>query len=333
MSEKSNVLPEENIYYNVNVTNNSPTPKVASYSSNLTVPLLEKSREYSMSITRLYIPGTAIPIFNMRSSPNSYFISLGYRDPPTTPVSLPVLYDPNWGNLIDGAIWSYQQFLDMMNATFEAIYDILVVVGDPSDAPPVIYFDSAAQLFRIRFVTNNDMLNYIIYFNNPLFQMFPTFPARHLAYNSPDYLDFMLANNSPNPANYDLNYAISPPPQGYIFSTEDNCQYAWNGLVRVFITSGGLRTRSEFQYTATGGSIGMPIITDFEPTVNGDFRVNNVIQYYPTGELRRLDLLNDGPLTQIDFQFWYEDKWGKTYPMYLGSDKFLSLKLLFQKKK
>lgn len=330
----STVISTDHVYFNVNVVNRTNSSIYANYESNFTVPLLSKGSDYTVSILRFFIPGSGIPIFHFPTEENFFIVTVCELDTsdPLNPVPAPpyfsqaLVYDPSWNQtIVPNAVWSYLQFLELLNTALAQLLYASAIT--PPTGIVSFFWDDAKQLFGLNFTNATDKSSYGIFFNNNLFQMFPTFSAKHLTsiFSGPDPKHYLLASYLSSPSM--LN------PFGYVFYTEDNCQYAWNGLVRLYITSGSLNTRSESQFNASGKNIAIPILTDFEPNVNGDFRVNNVFQYTPTGEYRRVDLANDLPVTKIDFQFIYEDKYGKTYTIVLPPHRFLSLKLLFERKK
>ena len=72
------------------------------------------------------------------------------------------------------------------------------------------------------------------------------------------------------------------------------------------------------------------IITDIvSPT--GLYRPNLV--YNPTAEYRRISLVGNQPLTNIDLQIYYRLRTGHLIPFTLGSGGSVTMKIAFLKKK
>ncbi len=54
---------DDNIYYNINIVNNSKIAKIASFSQQLTGSILDNPADYYMAVARFAITGTLIPLF------------------------------------------------------------------------------------------------------------------------------------------------------------------------------------------------------------------------------------------------------------------------------
>ena len=72
------------------------------------------------------------------------------------------------------------------------------------------------------------------------------------------------------------------------------------------------------------------LITDFEPLE--DINNREKFQYFGSGWKRYYDLRSSYPMREIDIKAYWEDRDGKLYPIYLGADEALTMKILFRKK-
>ena len=315
---------DQNVYYDVNIANLEQVPKPAFISEERSTAILERGDDYTMSVIRFLIPGTAIPIFVMENSPHPFFIGLRYQANPI--INQVITYDPSWNPAVlpKGSITSYAQFLAYINQALANITSVINNTYSVSLSYPRMWFDSSTNLFAFRFKDAGEATDLTIYMCSALYELFPTFPAKIISSYSPGGNDVELMMDVNDPAthtgtNYDLKQEVPS-------------QYALNGLRRIFLQSSILNTRPEYQYATTGDNVVMPILTDFEPQINGDYRTNDVFQYQPIGEFRRLDIIGRGPITKINFQFYWQDKWGHIYPLLIPPNQFLSLKILFERK-
>lgn len=113
--------------------------------------------------------------------------------------------------------------------------------------------------------------------------------------------------------------------------------------VRRFVFTSSLPVLPEMTIPATPyGSGGqqlatnatMSIITDLTPiTPRGDELSFGTLEYTPTAEFRRIALMSDVPINQINFSVFWEDNLGGLHQMYLYENGFVSLKLLLEKVK
>lgn len=317
---------DKNIYFDVNVHNDTTQFKVASFTENRTVNLLEKGSDYTMSIVRLFIPGSAIPIFVFTNSPHPFVIGIKKGTNPI--VNQQLVYDNTWNPTAvpSGAIWSYAQLCSIINTALAAITPIVNAQAPvTSHTAPYMWFDSNAGLFKIRFANSSVATDFTIFMNSALFDLFLTFPAKILTYYSPSGNDVQLVLDQSNPNNQ--------VGTAFDLVQEVQTQYAPSGLRRVFLKSTLLNTRPEKQFQSEGLNVSESILTDFEPASDGhDFRMNALIQYVPLGEFRRIDIINPTPITNIDLKFYWQDKWGKIYEILLPPNQFLTVKLLFERK-
>ncbi|MEM3062118.1 MAG: hypothetical protein QW303_01040 [Nitrososphaerota archaeon] len=317
---------DKNVYFDVNIHNDTTQYKVASFTENRTVNILEKGSDYTMTIVRLFIPGSSIPIFVFTNSPHPFIIGIKKGANPI--VNQQLIYDNTWNPtaIPAGAIWSYSQLCAIINTALTAITPI-VNAQPPATLhdPPFIWFDTKTGTFKIRFANATHATDFTIYMNSALFDLFLTFPAKIVSFYSSTGNDVQLILDQNNPNNQ--------VGTAFDLSQEVQTQYAPSGLRRVFLKSTLLNTRPEKQFQNEGLNISESILTDFEPASGGhDFRMNALIQYVPLGEFRRIDIINSNPVTNIDLKFYWQDKWGQIYEVLLPPNQFISIKLLFEKK-
>jgi hypothetical protein len=74
----------------------------------------------------------------------------------------------------------------------------------------------------------------------------------------------------------------------------------------------------------------LPILTDFRPDVNQFGLQNSSLIYFPTGEFRWIDLLSDGPLDRLSFDFLWQSSDQEIHELKLNPGESVSLKLYFR---
>jgi len=164
--------------------------------------------------------------------------------------------------------------------------------------------------------------------NRELHSNFPSFPLNYFdPSNSPygsqlryQFLPYNLQNN--------VNAGNPLIPANQIWVTQG---YDTQGLMEDFQTilfeTDHIPVESEFQPTINDTT--RRILTDFQTTGRRD---SDEVQYFGSGWKRYYNLKSEYPLNTIDLRALWEDKWGQTYPIIIGINDTLTMKLLFRKK-
>lgn len=315
----------DHIYYDINITNRENVLKEARIIEDRAVAVLNNPSEYDMSVQRLLIPASAIPLMVFTNSPNPFIISMQYLSNPA--VSYILQYDASWDPNISppGSITSFSQLTSIVNQGLTQLTNTINTSYSTAFTPPFMWFDSYTSLFKIRFDTFVEANQLTLFFNYALYEIFPTFPCKLLGVFLPSALDVQLVLNTNNP--------ISRVGISYDLVQETKALYGTSTIRRIFLKSGLLGTRPEYQFSNDGNDAVEQIVTDFEPNITSDdFRGNAVVQYVPAAEFRRIDLLSSIPLKRIELEIFWQDKWGYVYPLLIPPNQFMSLKLLFEKK-
>lgn len=143
--------------------------------------------------------------------------------------------------------------------------------------------------------------------------------------------DYTLSIN--NPALAGLNGA-------YLFNTQEfvTLQY-WNSFKNIIFTTASIPIQAEYipANNTTGGqgsgSVAYkPILTDFEPLLPRAGDARTLLQYYPQGPYRLIDLLGTQPLQKLDIKIFWQDIYDNLHPLVIGPNELASVKLLFIKK-
>jgi hypothetical protein len=227
----------------------------------------------------------------------------------------------------------------------------------PTIYPPVIYWDSTSNGIVLYADVNGynydptiPNLNEIqVFWNAPLFELFPSVPAQYLGYQQDPktfrigFLNVGSTNLTtliPNPITYD---ASGNPVAYQAITVYQECPTTANltPITAVVFTSNTLPIQpsqvstplvfNDGAQVALGGSNAdiANIITDLVSD-SGSYRPNLV--YVPQAEYRLITLYGNQPLYNLDIQIFYRLKTGKLIPFRIASGQSVTLKIAFIKK-
>jgi hypothetical protein len=263
--------------------------------------------------------------------------------------------------------YSYSWFASLISNTFRACFLALEAQiptnGPPNTLPtlptiypPVVYWDSTSNGLVLYADTAGYDANPLtvldeieIYWNAPLFELFPSIPAELIGYTGPktfrlDFVNFgstNLTTITPNPVTYD---PVTNVPVTYnAITLYQECSTTANltPITAVVFTSNTLPIHPSQVSTplvfndagqlSLGGNNAdvANIITDLVSDT-GTYRPNLV--YVPSAEYRLITLYGNQPLFNLDLQIFYRLKTGQLIPFRIGSGQAVTLKIAFIKK-
>lgn len=362
----------DTVYYDMvisNLNNNNSKPPIAYYNETRSSPIIYDPYKYDLVVARWQLDTNYLPIFipmiqTASSDPNLtiYSITLQYGNfiglpayvsfsPQNKVASVPLapLYTSN--QLQDNSqgyydIYTYQYWIYLVNQCFQTAYNNLITAGAtlPSQYAPVMTFDTQNNIAIINADVDGYDLNnggIKIYFNQALGQLFSSFPFLIESFNDTYNRNFLLQTNVFTLA----NQADYPSTGNTLFTAyqiyqEYSTISAWNPILSIALASNtlpvipnndgvpSLLINGVYQQTSGNNNIQSQIITDM--ACDGVYKP--IITYNPTAEYRRLTLVGDKPITNIDISVYYKDRQGRLNPLLLPAGCSLSIKLLFEKK-
>jgi hypothetical protein len=141
---------------------------------------------------------------------------------------------------------------------------------------------------------------------------------------------------------------VTPSTPAYAMSEEHASLGSWSQLESIVLTTAQIPVRSEViqatQFLSSqlvnpnpsvqtaGQFASRQILTDFVPTLDPFGNVGDVLQFYPNGPLRYMDMLHSGPLNVIDLSIFWTDRYQNIYPLMLSPQSFASVKLFFKRR-
>lgn len=253
-------------------------------------------------------------------------------------------------------LYSKQYFIMLVNNTFQAAYDgLLALAGSlPSDYAPVMSINVENSLCTI----NADIAAYdtassspyiSIYMNPAMFSLFNSFPSEIQSYIS---TNTTKGKNFKILTNIDKNISVTPYPAwnpiNGLYFLQCNGEYDtatpnWNPVSSIQFISNNLPIKNAtvistptvfnngvmFDQNTNASNLTANIITDF---VSDGGQYTPSITYVPQSEYRLIPLGSGQNLRQINFQIFYTDKGGSSYPLLLASNSTCTMKCLFRSK-
>lgn len=355
----SNPTHSDNIYYNVQLSNNSNEGKLlnVSFSANQTEPLLTHPNEFFLTIARFSISGLSIPNIYFETQPDQSNPDLGVytitlqHSPSGTNYTVPITYIPQNNypvptapfNKIDPYffIYSYQDFLDLFNNALQVAFTNLaashVIVS--TKAPYFIYKNG-----RISLIVENSYIadGIFIFMNVPSYTLFNSLKGFVNGFNTPNpdlyfrFIPYYLDNA------YTENGAIPPNPPLPTTLLEFQLEYrnyqVFSAMKSLVITT-NMPINSELKpsivnlgETQPGKQSFQNVLTDFVPDITQEGSEREQLIYVPSAEWRLIDLKSTAPLREVNLQVFWSDRNDRLFPLQLAFGQSASIKILFIKK-
>ncbi len=350
----------DHIYVNLEAYNSTSQIINADFNETFNQIVLQKPSDYELAIVRFSSPGTNIPIFIFNQTSNYYTVTLSdatgdYQK------AVQLIREDYSDTPSANFVFSYQNFVNMINVAFAGAYADLLV-GNPATtalSPPFMFFDPTSLLIRIAYPRVGysvqtlsaagaaESVGVKVYMNVNLSGYFESFPAKYYGAGLTagkdvqlkvfDDGDNTLINNDPVAASANgvyKSYTNSNIPAGlyYMMEQEYSTLYLWNDFSSIVITSSTIPVNKEYLPKINGQINVQPILTDFQPNVNQGPDAKSTLQYIPPGEYRMIDLISDTPLNQFQFSVYWTDHTQSLYPLQLSPTDYVSIKILFRRK-
>jgi hypothetical protein len=353
----------DHVYYNVvivnNINNETFAPIPATFVENRTNAVIDKPSDYYLSVIRFYCPGNDIPttVLPIKSFPNTdpniteLAVVLSYNGINSDPIN--VIYfsqtqryavppplsitNPNASVIPYYYIYNYQHVLDMANiALASALTNLQAKPGTGAIAaatPPFFTYDAVTELLTLNataafYDTSALALPIKIFGNTPFISFFDAFPFldvnTFLFAPSLDTYQFLIKDTGNNTTAGVIHYL-----QEYVIVG------LWNVFKTLVFTTGTIPIEAELipSLDGSGNTIGRRILTDFDPLVNSEpGQASSILQYYPQGPYRLINLVSNTPLIKFDINIYWQDKKQNLYPLNILYNDSVSIKFLFVKK-
>jgi len=359
-------LCDNTIFFDALITNNvqgNKQPIPAYYSCTRTMPLINDTTDYMLSIIRFTIDTTMLPVWlpqiqtnqgNINLTTNS--ITMSYTDPNSNKTityqqymifvpqdSSAQLPSPPSSNqpyyLQDNStgyynVYNYQYLIYLINQTFESCLTNLQILANNNDVilpdnviAPNMTFDNSSQLASININADNYGITSSkinIYFNSALMELFVSLPFQRYGVNAQNGMNFMLNN------------LMGSDPT--IIQQEYSTVANWCPITSIVFTTSLIPVISNqvglpaiynngLLVSSTSNASSFNIITDL---VADNFAFTPYIIYSPS-IFRYISLLPNQKISQLDIAVYYQDRFGNLNPVLLPNNSSMTVKLLFSK--
>jgi hypothetical protein len=349
------------------IGNKEPVP--ISFIETRNNPIIQNSEDYYLSIVKFQIQtSNLLPCFIPQVSlgqvdPNLliYSITLKYKNfiqqefvyyiaqNLTYSTPLPPLTNQD---LTTGYYYinNFQDWIEMLNNTFaEAVNNLNVKVLAGSDTLPTlnvpfVEWDPQNLIAIMNFDKNGyDRLlaNPIeVYFNSPLYNLYPNFPNKFQGYKVQNGMNAKLEiynNNNTNILQLNSYDAIQIYQEGSTISLLNPIQsIVFTSSLLPVVPSNISKPKifNSFLPQQTSGNDAniSNIISDFSVAVEPVNRYIPSVLYIPSAEYRFISLTGNNPINSVEISAFWRDLYGGLHPIFLASGMGASLKLLFRKK-
>lgn len=321
----------DKIYYNANLYNDKAFTIEATYTETKTVPIIDKRKDYYMSVIRFSCPTSTIPIFFYKPNANYLTLSVGNTNYVTLEIpyktyirdaNLPLDNSINLENR--GRYFYYQQFIDGINETLQTLINSIAIPAGTT-LPIKFFYDRNADavdfIFPKIYVTNNIRF----YISANLYPKFLSFPSYELLEPVPaPNIDIEIRLYEDVNNDFNTNYYINSQASSIFY------WYEWN---KVIIKSYNMGINGENNSAIENGNpISEFILTDYEISNSVTKQALTSLLYNPTAQYRLASFLDESPLRTIDYKIFIQFKSGFLYSLELLPGESVNMKILFTKK-
>lgn len=362
--DKSHKEDDVHVQYSVSIINNYSigTPIEAKITTTRTSPLIKKSEDYHMNITRFSVPMNSFPISYFKiedglaqSDPdrgiwkiqisntvtNQTFSSNVTYIPQNVFMAAPKPPSSNGGVQVASKyyfVYSYENICNMLNNTLGNLYNL---AGFFTNIPTVIFEKGFFSIVMYKdFVpgqlTYNNWGN--LYFNNALVtQCMGAIPYTweypggfyKITNNDNIYYDKTQFPNLGDPVTDDYNYMK-------ITQTFEYAPQYLSFVRKIYITSSTLKSRKLAIDSNASNLVSpsIPIIFTFEPDTSSTGVSRDKLFYFnPNWDANNvIDLLGRDDIYSLDFQVYVQDNYGQIWDLQIEYGESVEIQLLFKKK-
>ena len=342
-------------YYNVAMANNEQKNgySFASYKDLFTQTLVENPSLYYLSIIRLQVPTSDIPILipEVESYPNVdvnrlvYNVTLEWNGftSGTVPLTFFTMFplvdprpitinDPNPMNNPSRYYWiyDYRHFIDIVNNAFVTAYNNLQVASGgtlPATViAPYITYNGDNELMTYHY--SPDYLDTAIipvkaYMNYKLFTFFNGVENNFYDFIDPKGIQLLVKD-------YHGQNIFGAQ---YIMSQQYRSTPSWNVFKSVQIVSSFLSTEDEVipipSYQTQGSYNTLSVIKDFVPFYDKGSDFRSFINFRFNGSYELVDLNGTTPINLIDLNVYWLDRYGNRYLLTIPYNQILTIKFVF----
>ncbi len=347
------------IYYNVSFKGLPGTTTGTEAKSDITrtIPILEKSEDYYLALSRFsldasLIPILIIPIVDNQSDPNLTPLIFTLRFS-STDFSSNVIYVPDNNlpvppspiptqNKLDPYyhVFTYETMIEMFNGSLSQAFGALKAsfpASPPTEAPYLFYNEDTERISLITQYSYSVGTTIEIFMSNSLIKYLE---AMRVFFDSSDQLKtarFIIKDTQDNAfAKPGSVIPLLPLTPDYLqFQQEYNVISLWSSFKDIIFLTESLPIRSEFVQTpanVAGNNNFRAILTDFSPLIQRAGDQRSLLHFFGDGKYRLINLRGNEPLYRIDFKISWVDIDNNIHPFFVKSDNLSQVKFAFLRK-
>lgn len=329
----------DNVYYNVNMVNNTGVSRPAIDTITLSKSILENAKDYYMSVIRFVMDGSNIPIMTV-PNPSNFWITVVWTGGASSPYQKQLQVLP-W--MTDRTLDSFTAFAQMVNAAFTSILADMIVDGFGGTKPLNMRWSTANYTFPI--VIPEPIYaaapKVRLFFNTNLYNLFGNYYADVIQESGANRQDVEIFLDDLGEA----NVGISLPVGAWVINQEFPSTSRFFDVTSIIFLSNTLNQNSEYypvENTTTNlstssssgaGNATLPILTDFQPVYafGNPAGPRQYIYYSPTSQYKLTDMLSN-KINQLDIRLMTRDRQGKQAQIYIPPHQSFQIKIGFFKK-
>lgn len=337
-------LHPDNVYYNATFVNNEQRVKSIEFRSSTGDMIIPSSTQYYLIVDGFNIPNTAVPIFffdNRLSASKSgtvhpYRIRIdidgeGIEEEELIFLPRGTMLNENQ-DLYFGNIYQVEQFLEMVNDTFNTLMGLLSNLFVIE-----MKFNKDNNKFYLSILINDvvDLSDLDIRFSTALYKLFDSLDAEFLTFDE-SRINYRLTLYNPivNRTKYVEAGIVNPEDDFIEFYQTTPSYHLWSDVREILITTAILPVRPEnFNNPNDRGSVNrFKVVNNFVPLYNISTGVDNTPWRYFTDVPKLIDLESDVAIKAIDFYVQAIRDDGSSFPIGILPNEVASIKSRFVKK-
>lgn len=318
-------LDDSHIYWSGRMFNNTNGDLPAQIIDQRANELIKDPSKYHMCLVRASIPATHVPIRLWVD--NQFKLSIQYSG---VDYSSTLTFTPSAAGSLsnNGYVYYFEQVIQSINNSLATAWSACSSAATLTGAAPYMGWDPTTQLFslyaeKLRFDIISNPSAPKIFFNTPLYRLFPSLQALYYNFNA-IYNAFQI---------YVTDNQINNTA-GLLKMTEDVSTVSiWTTVQGFAFMSNSLPVRGEAISSDRGSSsnVEQKIIFDLEMPVGIAPGSGLVFQYNATSDLRSLDLLSNQSIRTVDVSVYVVYKDGTYELLQIEPSEVVTVKLLFRK--
>jgi len=344
-------IPISNQYVDIMISNNTVDALQASYSVDLTSPVIDKnSNGWDVGITRLKYCSNLIPLSErFLDTDFSLSLSVGFSDANSFTAFMLNSYIPNGSEYI----WFYSEWIQAFTSACEECA-FQLYVGNPGIYPvigggtkqeyldvygaPFLNLGQSGGIMTLYYPISYQANNIYFWMNTRLADKIP-FPniLATTSYANRIYLPPSLIGITP-PNNYliTIDYFSRDSTDFYFTTVQDNASLALLNSLDSVVVKTTLSVNSEISLINNDGiqqqqQVYNNILTDFEVQFGSNGRDLNGYDFYANQNTRRYQLVNNEPISKISVQLFWRSSKGILYPLFIPYLSNINMKIEFRK--